>query len=111
MGQLSCYTGQQVTWDQFEKSGFFYPPLPEDVNMDDRAAGEAGPRRHLPGLCAGRHEAVVILNPRIFAVRDDSRVCDQRSAVSAQPLETPDLLAGLKGIYDTQPAILSQLRS
>jgi hypothetical protein len=33
MGQLSCYTGQQVTWDQFEKSGFFYAPLPEDVNM------------------------------------------------------------------------------
>jgi hypothetical protein len=28
----------------------------------------------------------VLQNPRIFAVREDSRVCDQRSAVSAQPL-------------------------
>src|SRR5271157_2603632 len=27
-----------------------------------------------------------VLNPRISAVREDSRVCDQRSAVSAQPL-------------------------
>src|SRR5271157_2447586 len=27
-----------------------------------------------------------VLNPRISAARGDSRVCDQRSAVSAQPL-------------------------
>ena len=29
----------------------------------------------------------VLQNPRIFAVREDSRVCDQPSAVSAQPLD------------------------
>jgi hypothetical protein len=30
--------------------------------------------------------AAVLQNPRIPAVREDSRVCDQRSAVSAQQL-------------------------
>lgn len=30
MGQLSCYTGKQVTWDQMLKSDFSYAPLPED---------------------------------------------------------------------------------
>jgi predicted dehydrogenase len=30
MGQLSCYTGQEVTWEQISKSDFYYPPKPED---------------------------------------------------------------------------------
>jgi len=31
MGQFSCYTGKEVTWDQISTSGFFYAPKPEDV--------------------------------------------------------------------------------
>jgi hypothetical protein len=34
LGQFSCYTGSQVTWQEFEESEFFYPPLPENVSMD-----------------------------------------------------------------------------
>jgi len=30
MGQISCYTGKEVTWDQINKSDFYYPPKPED---------------------------------------------------------------------------------
>ena len=31
MGQLSCYTGKEVTWDQVTNSDFNYAPRPEDV--------------------------------------------------------------------------------
>jgi len=34
MGQLSCYTGREVTWQQVETSDFFYPPRPEDCHDD-----------------------------------------------------------------------------
>ena len=30
MGQLSCYTGKEVTWDQVMASDYCYPPKPED---------------------------------------------------------------------------------
>jgi len=30
MGQISCYTGEEVTWEQINKSDFHYPPKPED---------------------------------------------------------------------------------
>ncbi len=32
MGQLSCYTGQEVTWDDVMASDFAYPPKPEDCH-------------------------------------------------------------------------------
>ena len=53
MGQLSCYTGQQVTWDQFEKSDFFYAPLPEDVNMDTEPPVKPGPDGIYPVFVPG----------------------------------------------------------
>lgn len=30
MGQISCYTGKEVAWDQINNSEFYYPPLPEE---------------------------------------------------------------------------------
>jgi len=30
MGQISCYTGQEITWDQINQSDFYYEPKPED---------------------------------------------------------------------------------
>jgi len=30
MGQLSCYTGKEVTWEQINQSDFYYPPKPEE---------------------------------------------------------------------------------
>ena len=34
MGQLSCYSGKEVTWDQVNKSEFFYPPKPQECTWD-----------------------------------------------------------------------------
>ncbi len=32
MGQISCYTGEEITWEQINKSDFSYPPKPEDCH-------------------------------------------------------------------------------
>lgn len=34
MGQIGSYTGEAVTWDQVSKSGFYYPPRPEECTKD-----------------------------------------------------------------------------
>jgi len=34
MGQLSCYTGKEVTWEQVNASDFYYPPRAEDCRDD-----------------------------------------------------------------------------
>ena len=34
MGQLSCYSGKEVTWDQVVKSDYFIPPAPEACTWD-----------------------------------------------------------------------------
>ena len=46
-GQLSCYSGREVTWDQAMKSDFVFLPRPEDVRLDmsppvtfDKAMGD-----------------------------------------------------------------------
>ena len=30
MGQISCYTGEEITWDRINGSDFYYAPKPED---------------------------------------------------------------------------------
>ena len=32
MGQISCYTGKEVTLEQMKKSGYYYPPKPEECH-------------------------------------------------------------------------------
>ena len=34
MGQLSCYSGKEVTWEQVTKSDYFFAPKPEDCTWD-----------------------------------------------------------------------------
>ncbi len=34
MGQLSCYSGRDVTWDEVRQSDFCFPPRPEDCTWD-----------------------------------------------------------------------------
>ncbi len=34
MGQISCYTGQEVTWEQINASDFVFAPKPEDCRDD-----------------------------------------------------------------------------
>lgn len=36
MGQVSCYTGKEVTWDQIVASDFYFPPKPEECRADMR---------------------------------------------------------------------------
>jgi hypothetical protein len=37
MGQLTCYSGAELTWDQIAKSNFFFAPKVEDVRLDMEA--------------------------------------------------------------------------
>jgi len=34
MGQLSCYSGKEVTWDEVNKSEYYFAPKPEDCTWD-----------------------------------------------------------------------------
>jgi myo-inositol 2-dehydrogenase / D-chiro-inositol 1-dehydrogenase len=34
MGQLACYSGKELTWEQVSKSAFAYGPKPEEVRLD-----------------------------------------------------------------------------
>jgi myo-inositol 2-dehydrogenase / D-chiro-inositol 1-dehydrogenase len=53
LGQFSCYTGKEVTWEQFENSQFHYPPLPENVNAEMEAPVKPGPDGVYPVLVPG----------------------------------------------------------
>jgi len=48
MGQLSCYTGQEVTWEQVMKSDFYYPPKPEECRDDMEPPAKPGPDGSYP---------------------------------------------------------------
>jgi predicted dehydrogenase len=43
MGQISCYTGKEVTWEQINKSDFAYPPRPEDCHDGMEPPVKPGP--------------------------------------------------------------------
>jgi len=43
MGQISCYTGQEITWEQINASDFYYPPKPEDCRRDMEPPVQKGP--------------------------------------------------------------------
>jgi hypothetical protein len=34
MGQLSCYTGKEITWEQILASDFQFEPAPEQCRLD-----------------------------------------------------------------------------
>ncbi|MBN1421473.1 MAG: Gfo/Idh/MocA family oxidoreductase [Planctomycetes bacterium] len=48
MGQLSCYTGSEVTWDQVNASDFYYPPKPEECRDDMEPPTKPGPDGRYP---------------------------------------------------------------
>lgn len=43
MGQISCYTGKEVTWEQMNQSDFYYPPKPEECRDDMEPPTRPGP--------------------------------------------------------------------
>jgi len=48
MGQISCYTGKEVTWEKINKSDFYYPPRPEDCRDDMDPPVKAGAHGSYP---------------------------------------------------------------
>jgi len=48
MGQISCYTGKEVTWEQINQSDFYYPPRPEDCRDDMEPPVKAGAHGSYP---------------------------------------------------------------
>ena len=54
MGQLSCYTGKEVTWQQVAKSDFHYPPKPEECRFDMEPPVKLGPGRSYPVRIPGQ---------------------------------------------------------
>ena len=54
MGQLSCYTGKEVTWEQISNSDFSYPPKPEDCHDGMEPPVKPGPNGSYPVYIPGR---------------------------------------------------------
>jgi len=54
MGQISCYTGQQISWDQVLHSNFYYPPKPEECRDDMEPPVKPGPDGTYPVYVPGR---------------------------------------------------------
>lgn len=54
MGQISCYTGKEVTWEQIWASDFFYSVKPEDCRDDMEPPVKPGPDGSYPVPIPGR---------------------------------------------------------
>jgi hypothetical protein len=54
MGQLSCYTGKEVTWDQVSQSDFAYLPKPGDCHDGMEPPTKPGPDGSYPVYKPGR---------------------------------------------------------
>ncbi|MGA2865889.1 MAG: Gfo/Idh/MocA family oxidoreductase [Verrucomicrobiota bacterium] len=58
MGQISCYTGKEVSWEQINKSDFYYPPLPEECRDDMDPPTVPGPNGSYPVPVPGRTKLI-----------------------------------------------------
>ncbi|MGA1236001.1 MAG: Gfo/Idh/MocA family protein [Limisphaerales bacterium] len=54
MGQISCYTGKEVTWEQISGSDFYYGPRPEDCHDGMEPPTRPGPDGRYPVYVPGR---------------------------------------------------------
>ncbi|MBI5280111.1 MAG: Gfo/Idh/MocA family oxidoreductase [Candidatus Solibacter usitatus] len=54
MGQLSCYTGREVTWRQMQESSFHYGPTPEECGEDTAPPVVPGPDGSYPVYIPGQ---------------------------------------------------------
>ena len=54
MGQISCYTGKEVTWEQITQSDFAYQPKPEDCHDGMEPPTKPGPDGSYPVYVPGR---------------------------------------------------------
>jgi predicted dehydrogenase len=58
MGQISCYTGKEVTWDQINESDYYYPPKPEDCHDGMEPPVKVGPDGSYPVPEPGRTKMI-----------------------------------------------------
>ena len=58
MGQISCYTGKEVTWDQINQSDFAYDPKPEDCRDDMAPPVLQGPDKSYPVYVPGKTKLI-----------------------------------------------------
>ena len=58
MGQFSCYTGKEVTWEQVNASDFFYPPKPEDCHDGMEPPTKPGADGSYPVFVPGRTKLI-----------------------------------------------------
>lgn len=58
MGQISCYTGKEVTWEQINASDFAYPPLPEECKDGMEAPVKPGPDGSYPVYIPGKTKLI-----------------------------------------------------
>jgi len=58
MGQLSCYTGKEVTWEQVMASDYYYPPKPEDCHDGMEPPTKPGPNGSYPVPEPGRTKMI-----------------------------------------------------
>jgi myo-inositol 2-dehydrogenase / D-chiro-inositol 1-dehydrogenase len=54
MGQVSCYTGKEVTWEQIMASDFYYPPKPEECRDEMEPPTKPGANGSYPVPAPGR---------------------------------------------------------
>lgn len=58
MGQISCYTGKEVSWEQINQSDFYYPPLPEECRDDMEPPTKPDASGSYPTLVPGRTKLI-----------------------------------------------------
>jgi len=58
MGQMSCYTGKEVTWEEINQSNFAYLPLPQDCHDSMEPPTKPGPNGSYPVYQPGRTKLI-----------------------------------------------------
>jgi len=58
MGQISCYTGKEVSWEEINASDFSYPPLPEECHDGMEPPTKPGENGSYPVPAPGRTKMI-----------------------------------------------------
>jgi predicted dehydrogenase len=53
MGQISCYTGKEITWKEISESDFYFAPRPEEVTRNTEPPVKPGPDGSYPVYTPG----------------------------------------------------------
>jgi len=53
MGQISCYTGKEITWKEISESDFYFAPRPEEVTRNTEPPVRPGPDGSYPVYTPG----------------------------------------------------------